>query len=189
MSPPRVCVFCGAGPGTRPEFAEAARDFGEALVAAGFGLVFGAGGVGLMGAVSDAVIKAGGDLVGVIPQSLMDREYGRTDIADLRVVGTMHERKALMHELSVGFAVLPGGLGTFEEFFEVLTWAQLGLHAKPIVVVDVGGYYAPLVELLDHALESGFLTAADRRLVQVVPSVTAAIEILRAAPRGAATAG
>ena len=180
MSPPRVCVFCGAGPGTRREFAEAAQEFGEALVAAGFGLVFGAGGVGIMGAVSDAVIKAGGDLVGVIPQSLMDREYGRTDIADLRVVGTMHERKALMHELSIGFAVLPGGLGTFEEFFEVLTWAQLGLHAKPIVVVDVSGYYAPLVGLLDHALESGFLTAADRRLVQVVPSVTAAIEILRA---------
>jgi uncharacterized protein (TIGR00730 family) len=180
MPNPRVCVFCGASPGVKPEFVAAAEELGTALVAAGFGLVYGAGGVGVMGALSDAALTAGGDVVGVIPQALVDREYGRTDLGDLRVVADMHERKALMHALSAAFVVLPGGLGTFEEFFEVLTWAQLGLHAKPVVVVDVAGYYGPLVALLDHALESGFLTAADRSLVRVVPSVPAAVDALSA---------
>jgi uncharacterized protein (TIGR00730 family) len=180
MDQRRVCVFCGASPGNSPKYAKTARELGEALVAADLGLVFGAGGVGIMGAVSDAVLAAGGEAIGVIPQSLRDREYGRDDLSDLHIVSTMHERKALMHELSAGFVVLPGGLGTFEEFFEVLTWAQLGLHRKPIVVLDVDGYYQPLVELLDHAESSGFMSSADRELVTVVDSTT---EVLAALDR------
>ncbi len=181
MDQRRVCVFCGASPGNSAKYANAARDLGDALVSADLGLVFGAGGVGIMGAVSDAVLAAGGEAIGVIPQSLMDREHGRNDLADLRVVSTMHERKALMHELSAAFVVLPGGLGTFEEFFEVLTWAQLGLHRKPIVVLDIDGYYGPLVELLDHAESSGFMRAADRELVTVVESTAEVIATLKRA--------
>jgi uncharacterized protein (TIGR00730 family) len=178
MDQRRVCVFCGASPGTSGKYVEVAHELGTALATRRLGLVFGAGGVGVMGAISDAVLAAGGEAVGVIPQSLMDREYGRTDLSDLRIVSSMHERKALMHELSAAFVVLPGGLGTFEEFFEVLTWAQLGLHDKPIVVLDVDDYYRPLIELLDHARSSGFLTAADRELVTVVKSVPAVFETL-----------
>ncbi len=131
-----------------------------------------------MGAVSDAVLAAGGEVIGVIPQSLRDREYAREDLSDLRIVSTMHERKALMHELSDAFVVLPGGLGTFEEFFEVLTWAQLDLHSKPIVVLDIDGYYRPLVELLDHAESSGFMRPADRALVTVVETTAEVLETL-----------
>ena len=174
----RVCVFCGASPGNSQKYAQAAQELGKELVSANLGLVFGAGGVGIMGAVSDAVLAAGGEAIGVIPQSLQEREYGRGDLTDLRIVSTMHERKALMHELSAGFVVLPGGLGTFEEFFEVLTWAQLGLHRKPIVVLDIDGYYRPLIELLDHAQSSGFMTAADRELVSVVETTAAVISTL-----------
>lgn len=173
-----VCVFCGASPGNSTKYVEVAAELGKCLVTADLGLVFGAGGVGIMGAVSDSVLAAGGQAVGVIPQSLIDREYGRTDLSELRVVSTMHERKALMHELSAGFVVLPGGLGTFEEFFEVLTWAQLELHRKPIVILDVDGYYRPLVELLDHAAGSGFMRPADRDLVTVVDSPAEVIETL-----------
>jgi uncharacterized protein (TIGR00730 family) len=174
----RVCVFCGASSGNSDRYVQVADELGRALVAADLGLVFGAGGVGIMGAVSDAVLAAGGEAIGVIPQSLIDREYGRADLTDLRIVSTMHERKALMHELSAAFVVLPGGLGTFEEFFEVLTWAQLGLHRKPIVVLDIDGYYQPLVELLDHAQASGFMTGSDRALVSVVQSVSQVIDAL-----------
>jgi uncharacterized protein (TIGR00730 family) len=181
MDQRRVCVFCGASPGNSPKYAKTAQELGEALASADLGLVFGAGGVGIMGAVSDAVLAAGGEAIGVIPQSLRDREYAREDLPDLRIVSTMHERKALMHELSAAFVVLPGGLGTFEEFFEVLTWAQLGLHRKPIVVLDIDGYYQPLVELLDHALSSGFMAAADRALVTVATSPSQVLEILHKA--------
>lgn len=174
----RVCVFCGASPGNSLKYVQVAAELGEALVAADLGLVFGAGGVGIMGAVSDAVLAAGGEAIGVIPKSLMDREHGRDDLNDLRVVATMHERKALMHGLSDAFVVLPGGLGTLEEFFEVLTWAQLQLHRKPIVVLDVDGYYRPLVELLDHAGSSGFMRPEDRDLVSVVDSPADVIAIL-----------
>jgi len=178
MDQRRVCVFCGASSGNSQRYVQAAQEVGAALVSADLGLVFGAGGVGMMGAVSDAVLAAGGEAIGVIPQSLRDREYGRGDLSDLRIVSTMHERKALMHELSAGFVVLPGGLGTFEEFFEVLTWAQLGLHRKPIVVLDIDGYYRPLIELLDHAESSGFMRAADRALVSIVDSTAEVIDTL-----------
>lgn len=181
MDQRRVCVFCGASPGNSPKYIKAAEDLGRALAWADLGLVFGAGGVGIMGAVSDAALAAGGEAIGVIPQSLRDREYARDDLPDLRIVSTMHERKALMHQLSAGFVVLPGGLGTFEEFFEVLTWAQLGLHRKPIVVLDIDGYYRPLVELLDHAESSGFMRSADRELVTVVESTSAVLSTLNRA--------
>jgi uncharacterized protein (TIGR00730 family) len=170
MGSPRVCVFCGASSGNSGKYVDLAAELGKALAGAGFGLVFGAGGEGIMGAVSNAALGAGGEAIGVIPQALIDRESARTDLTELHVVATMHERKALMHELSSAFVVLPGGLGTMEEFFEVLTWAQLGFHDKPIIVLDVDGYYQPLVELLDHALASGFMTAEDRALVTVLDS-------------------
>jgi uncharacterized protein (TIGR00730 family) len=178
MTSRRVCVFCGASSGNSSKYVDRAAQLGTALAGAGLGLVFGAGGVGIMGAVSNAVLDAGGEAIGVIPQALMDREHGRRDLTELRVVSTMHERKALMHDLSSAFVVLPGGLGTMEEFFEVLTWAQLGFHNKPIIVLDVDGYYQPLVELLDHALASGFMTAADRDLVAVVDSADQVVRLL-----------
>ena len=181
MDQRRVCVFCGASSGNSPKYLQIAQDLGQALAKADLGLVFGAGGVGIMGAVSDAALAAGGEAIGVIPQSLRDREYARDDLPDLRIVSTMHERKALMHQLSAGFVVLPGGLGTLEEFFEVLTWAQLGLHRKPIVVLDIDGYYRPLVELLDHAESSGFMRSADRDLVTVVESTSEVLSTLNRA--------
>ncbi|MCW2522786.1 MAG: hypothetical protein JWO63_1121 [Frankiales bacterium] len=182
MTSRRVCVFCGASSGNSEKYSRLASELGAALAGAGLGLVFGAGGVGIMGAVSNAVLAAGGEAVGVIPQALFDREAGRRDLTELHVVATMHERKALMHELSAAFVVLPGGLGTMEEFFEVLTWAQLGFHDKPIIVLDVDGFYQPLVELLDHALASGFMAPADRRLVTVVDTADAVVELLTAPP-------
>jgi uncharacterized protein (TIGR00730 family) len=165
MSLERVCVFCGANPGRRPAYLAVAAELGRALAGRGIGLVYGAGGVGVMGAVSDAALQAGGRVTGVIPRALVDREAGRTDLDDLRIVASMHERKALMHELSDGFIALPGGLGTFEELFEILTWRQLGLHAKPVAVLDVDGYFDPLVAMLDHATSEGFVARGDRELV------------------------
>src|SRR5690625_5255707 len=162
-----VCVFCGASPGNRPELVEAAGHLGEAIGRAGLGLVYGAGGVGMMGALSDGVLRAGGHVTGVIPSALMEREFGRTDIPDLRVVADMHERKSLMNELSAAFVTLPGGLGTLEEFFETVTWSQLGFHTKPSLVLNVASYYSPLRELLDHALTTGFITPMARDLVSV----------------------
>lgn len=151
----RLCVFCGASAGSSGEYVAVGRQLGAELGRRGIGLVYGAGGVGVMGAVSDGVLSSGGEVIGVIPQSLFDREYGRTDITELRVVETMHERKAIMHELADAFLVLPGGLGTFEEMFETVTWAQLGLQHKPLVVLNIGGYYTPLAELLSHAVSEG----------------------------------
>ena len=173
-----VCVFCGSHPGTRPVFVETARRLGQALAGAGHGLVFGGGNAGLMGAVSDGVLDGGGRVTGVIPQALMDREVGRTDIDDLRVVATMHERKALMYDLSSAFVTLPGGLGTFEEFFETATWSQLGFHAKPSIVLNVDGYYAPLREMLDHAVENGFVTPENRAMFAVVDTVEEVLGVL-----------
>lgn len=166
-----VCVFCGASPGRDPRLLVGAELLGQRLAQDGFGLVYGAGGAGVMGALSDGSLRAGGHVTGVIPQALMDREYGRTDLSALHVVASMHERKALMYELSSAFVTLPGGLGTLEEFFETTTWNQLGLHAKPSFVLNLGGYYSHLQALLDHAVESGFVQQADRELVTVVDDV------------------
>jgi uncharacterized protein (TIGR00730 family) len=173
-----VCVFCGARPGTDPAFIAAAFRLGEALAEAGIGLVYGAGGAGMMAAVADGVLRRGGQVTGVIPAALVEREHGRTDLSDLRVVDNMHERKALMYQLSAAFVALPGGLGTFEEFFETVTWTQLGLHAKPSLVLDVNGYYTPLRTMVDHALDNGFITQTDRDLIGFYDDVDALVAAL-----------
>jgi uncharacterized protein (TIGR00730 family) len=177
MSLRRVCVFCGSHAGTAPEYTAAARELGRALAERGIAVVFGAGGRGMMGALSDAAVAAGGDVIGVIPHALVDLEAGRTDLRDLRVVGSMHERKALMHELSDAFIALPGGLGTLEELTEVLTWNQLGLNGKPVVLLDVLGYWSRLLGLLDHAVSEGFVRPEDRAVIRHTSDVGEALAL------------
>jgi uncharacterized protein (TIGR00730 family) len=155
----RICVFCGAASGRRPEFASAARALGAALARRGMGLVTGGGHVGLMGAVADGALEAGGEAIGVIPRALMDRELGHRGMTRLEVVETMHDRKALMAELSDGFAALPGGIGTLEELFEAWTWAGLGIHCKPVGLLDVEGYWGPILDMGDRMVSEGFLPA------------------------------
>lgn len=161
----RICVFCGSNSGRKPDYALAAERTGQALAAAGIELVFGGGHVGLMGKVADAVLAAGGRVIGVIPEALVARELAHTTLTELRVVNSMHERKALMAELAGGFIALPGGYGTFEEFCEILTWAQLGLHTKPCGLLNVDGYYNPLLRMFDLAAEEEFLPRQHRRWV------------------------
>ncbi len=173
-----VCVFCGSRSGTDPEYVQSARELGAALARANVTLVFGAGGIGLMGAVAEGALAGDGHVVGVIPESLLKRESGNGNLPEVHVVDTMHERKAKMHELADAFVVLPGGLGTYEEFFEILTWRQLGFHDKPIVVVDVAGYFAPLREIVRHGGSQGFLGPADEDLFVVVDTIDAALEFL-----------
>jgi uncharacterized protein (TIGR00730 family) len=162
-----LCVFCGSSVGNRPEYAAAAAEVGRLLGQRGIRLVYGAGNVGLMGILADAALVAGGEVIGVIPQMLVDRELAHRGITELRIVGTMHERKALMAELSDAFLALPGGLGTFEELCEALTWSQLGIHAKPCGALNVGGYFDHLSQLLDHAKQEGYVPAANRDLLIV----------------------
>jgi uncharacterized protein (TIGR00730 family) len=163
----RVCVFCGASSGRLPAYAEAARAFGSALGRRGLGLVYGGGRVGLMGALADAALAAGAEAVGVIPQDLVDRELAHGGLTDLRIVGSLHERKALMAELADGFVALPGGFGTLDELLEQLTWSQLGLHAKAVGLLDVEGYWRPLIELARHATEEGFVRESDLASIAV----------------------
>jgi uncharacterized protein (TIGR00730 family) len=162
-----LCVFCGSNAGAQPVYLEAAEAVGRGLAQRGLRVVYGGGKVGMMGAVADAARAAGGEVVGVIPQAIFDLEIGHTGIDDLRVVGSMHERKALMAELSDAFIALPGGIGTLEELFEVYTWAQLGIHSKPLGLIDVAGYYQPLVGFLDHAVQERFLRPETRTLLAV----------------------
>jgi uncharacterized protein (TIGR00730 family) len=164
-----VCVFCGSSPGRDPAFGEAARATGRAIAAAGLGLVYGGGNVGLMGEVARAALEGGAEVIGVIPDALVAREIGagELEVTRLEVVGSMHERKALMNDLSDAFVALPGGLGTLEELFEVLTWAQLGLHAKPVGLLQVNGFFDPLLALIDHATAQGFVPGPRRRLMIV----------------------
>jgi len=161
----RVCVFCGSSHGTRPAYAAAAREMGRVLAERGIGVVYGGGNVGLMGEVADAALAAGGEVTGVIPRSLMEREVGHAGLTTLEVVETMHERKARMADLSDGFIALPGGFGTLDELCEVLTWSQLGIHAKPCAILNVDGYFDALIALFDHALREGFLRGPHRSLV------------------------
>ncbi len=161
----RICVFCGSSSGNRPEYRAAAEDMGAELVRRNIGLVYGGGNVGLMGIIADTVLRSGGEAVGVIPEHIMSREIGHKGLTKLHVVRSMHERKALMADLSDAFVALPGGFGTLEEFCEVVTWTQLGLHAKPCGILNVLGYYTPLLAMLDHAMEERFLKPENRALV------------------------
>jgi uncharacterized protein (TIGR00730 family) len=161
----RICVFCGSSAGSKPEYRACAQQLGAELTRRKIGLVYGGGNVGLMGAIADSVLEAGGEAIGVIPEHLMSREIGHNRLTKLHIVRSMHERKALMSDLSDAFIALPGGFGTLEEFCEVLTWSQLGLHAKPCGIVNVLGYYTPLLAMLDHAVQEGFLKPQNRALV------------------------
>jgi len=161
----RICVFCGSSPGARPAYAEAARALGRALLARKLGLVYGGGRVGLMYEIARTVFEGGGEVVGVIPAGMVERELAYRELPDLRIVSSMHERKALMADLADGFVALPGGLGTIEEFFEVLTWAQLGIHRKPCGVLNAGGYFDTLVGFLDRAVEEKFVQPEHRAMI------------------------
>jgi uncharacterized protein (TIGR00730 family) len=175
----RVCVYCGSSPGNDGQFVATARAFGSALAEAGIGVVYGGGRVGLMGALADAAIAAGGEVVGIIPQFLEAREIAHHDPrVTLHVVTSMHERKATMAELSDAFVALPGGFGTFEEFFEITTWVQLALVDAPCILANVDGYYDPLVALIDRATESGFISPRNRAIVETYPSVDEIVERL-----------
>lgn len=161
----RICVFCGSSPGERPEYARAAEELGALLARRKIGLVFGGGRVGMMGRLARAAREGGGEVIGVIPRALFERKVAFAGLSDLRVVETMHERKAQMAELADGFMALPGGLGTLEETFEILTWAQLGLHRKPCGLLDVAGFFRPLLAFLDHVAEQGFIDAPHRSMI------------------------
>lgn len=163
----KFCVFTGSRHGARPEYSDAAKALGRELVARGYGLVYGGGNVGLMTVIADTVLELIGHVTGVIPNSLVSKEVAHRGLTDLRVVQSMHERKALMAELSDGFIAMPGGIGTMEEFFEVLSWAQLGLHDKPCGLLNVAGYYDPLILFLDHAVSDDFLKPKHRALMIV----------------------
>lgn len=163
----RICVFCGSSSGRGPAYLHAAEQLGLLMAQRGIGLVYGGASVGLMGAVANAVLAGGGQVTGVIPQALVEREVAHNGLEDLRVVGSMHERKALMADLSDAFVALPGGIGTFEELFEVWTWTQLGTHAKPCGVLNVNGFYSTLGAFLDHVVAEGFLKPVHRTMLQV----------------------
>ncbi len=172
----RICVFCGASPGNDPAFAALARSVGAGLATRGIGVVYGGGRVGLMGAVADGALGAGGEVIGVIPSRLVDRELAHRGATDLRIVETLHQRKATMAELSDGFIALPGGLGTLEELAEVASWAQLDLHAKPIGLLGPGGFWDALLRWLDRAVEDGFLTPHSRTLIAVDEDLDSLLE-------------
>jgi uncharacterized protein (TIGR00730 family) len=161
----RICVFCGSSPGVRPAYGQAAQTVGRLLGRRGIELVYGGGHVGLMGILADACLNEGGRVIGVIPQALADKEVAHAGLTELRIVGSMHERKFVMAQLSDAFLALPGGFGTWEEFFEVLTWSQLGLQRKACALLNVDGYYDPLLEMSDRALSEGFVRSAHRDLL------------------------
>ncbi len=163
----RLCVYCGSSTGARPLYREGAIALGGLIAASGMGLVYGGGHVGLMGAVADGALAAGGHVIGVIPRALMDRELGHTGIQDLRIVADMHERKMMMADLADGFIAMPGGWGTIEELAEMLTWLQLGIHAKPIGLLNLGGYYDPFLEFAERMVEQQFVRPEQRHLLAV----------------------
>jgi hypothetical protein len=174
----RVLVFCGSSPGARPEYAQEADALGRLLAERGLGLVYGGARVGLMGAVADGALTAGGEVVGVIPRQLVEHEIAHTGLSELHEVTTMHERKALMAELSDAVVALPGGTGTLDELFELFTWSQLGLHRMPIGLLDVAGYWQPLLALLDHLVAERFLRAEHRQTLLVDRDAGALLDAL-----------
>jgi uncharacterized protein (TIGR00730 family) len=182
----RLCVFCGSSTGRDTVYTDAARRFGAALAARGLGLVYGAGNIGLMGVLADAALASGAEVIGVIPRALVERELAHARLTRLHVVDTMHERKALMADLSDAFAALPGGFGTGDELFEILTWAQLGLHDKPIGLLNVAGYFDALLAWLDHMVDESFLRPEHRALLLTRSEPDALLDLLlhhRAASR------
>ncbi|GAC1543986.1 MAG: TIGR00730 family Rossman fold protein [Acidimicrobiales bacterium] len=174
----RVGVFCGSSDGTSPAYLESARELGSRLGAAGIGVVYGGNVKGLMGAVADSAMAAGGTVTGVIPVGLFSKEMPHPDLTELIEVASMHERKTRMYDLADAFIGLPGGLGTLEEVAEISTWAQLGLHAKPVVVVDVDGFWRPLLEWLDGAVAAGFIKPVNRRIITSAPTVADAVRLV-----------
>lgn len=161
----RICVFAGSKQGVRPEYEQAARTLGQALVARGLALVYGGASIGLMGIIADEVIAQGGEAIGVLPKGLFIREVAHPGLTRLHEVGTMHERKALMADLSDGFIALPGGFGTFDELFEITTWAQIGIHSKPVGLLNVRSYFDPLLALVEHASQEGFISRLHTRIL------------------------
>jgi hypothetical protein len=172
----RICVFCGSSPGRDEAYLKAATGLGRLLAERGIGLVYGGARVGTMGAIADAALGAGGEVIGVIPQNLMHREVPHRGLTQLLVVDDMHQRKAKMAELADGFLVLPGGAGTLEELFEVWTWAQLGLHSKPIGLIDVNGFYQPLLRMVEHITEAGFLRPEYAEIIAIDPDPVALLD-------------
>ena len=171
----RICVFCGSSSGKQEVYAEQARALGQTMAANSIGLVYGAGGIGLMGTVADSIIEANGEVIGIIPFALATKERAHPK-ADMRVVNTMHERKALMADLSDAFIAMPGGFGTFEELLEIITWGQLGIHQKPIGLLNTAGYYDPLLAMIDRAIEEGFILPRYRNLIVVASNAEALLE-------------
>lgn len=176
-----ICVFCGSAVGARAEYSAAADELGRAMAERGYGMVFGGGSVGLMGVAADAALAAGGEVVGVIPDLIMDREIGHGSVTELRVVRTMHERKAAMAESADAFIAMPGGFGTMDEFMEIVTWMQLGIHSKPCILMNVAGYYDALLRFIDAAVEEGFIRAENRALVRVARNAAEALGIIECA--------
>lgn len=175
----RICVFCGSQPGERPAYAAGAQRLGALLATQGIGLVYGGSSLGLMGALADGALDAGGNVTGIIPTGLVQREVAHQRVSDLIVVGSMHERKSQMSDLADGFIALPGGLGTLEEFFEILTWAQLGIHDKPCGLLNLEGYFDPLIAFLDAAVTEKFLLARYRSLMLEAREPEALLERMR----------
>lgn len=188
LDPARICVFCASHDGRRESYAAVAHATGRELVAHGYGLVYGGGGTGLMGSVADATLAAGGEAIGVIPRSMVHAELEHPDLTELRVVETMHERKAMMVELSGALIALPGGLGTFEELLEAITWAQLGIHRKPVGLINHEGFYDGLITLLGRAVDEGFLREDQRSRLLVAPDAPALLDLLESQPHEPSTA-
>ena len=174
----RVAVYCGANSGTSSRFAEVARELGDGLARNGIGVVYGGASRGLMGALADAALAAGGEVIGVLPRSLGHREIAHANLSDLHVVDTMHERKARILDISDAIAVLPGGIGTLDEFFEAFTWAQIGIHSKPIALIDVDGFYQPLLAHLHNTVAAGFLSHERADTLAVCPDVDSFLKFL-----------
>ena len=188
VGPARICVYCGSSPGRSPEHAAAAVELGAALAGRGITLVYGGGNVGLMGILADTVLECGGEVIGVIPAFLLEREVAHDGLTELRVVESMHQRKEMMEDLSDAVVALPGGFGTLDELAEMLTWSQLGLHDKPVVLLDVDGYWSDLLAWCDRAVAEGFLRPRHRALLRTATDVATALDLAAApAPAGATT--
>jgi uncharacterized protein (TIGR00730 family) len=175
----RICVFCGSSVGANPKYLAEAKSLGQQLAAGGWGLVYGGTSIGLMGATADAALSGGAEVIGVLPQALQDREIAHRGLTKLHLVGSMHERKALMASLSDAFIALPGGYGTLDEFFEVVTWAQLSIHSKPCVLVNTNRYYDFLLQFLNHAVNEEFVRSSNLALVQVARDSAEALQLIQ----------